>query len=302
MADATIGIPSVSRNQPKNINPEQDNRRINNEDKLVNYIRTMLGEPLITVEVTDEQIKMVIDDTIRHFSDFAYGGEQTVIFELDARSDIQDYRLDERVQAVKSVSFGGALGSIPTSSSGNYVYPFGTLGVNYIPHITLQGEVSSLAAGGSFSSTSGGTAGGVAGGPNSGNSGLSAMVDAFVTRSQVDTMNAINARAVNFEFNSNTKILRIFENFTGKFLVEAAVEYVPNPEYDEVYSHPWVKEYALNKVKYLWGTITGKYSQSLVGGAEINYADMKSEAQTEIERLEEDLLNKYSEALGIFSG
>jgi hypothetical protein len=29
---------------------------------------------------------------------------------------------------------------------------------------------------------------------------------------------------------------------------------------------------------------------------------MKSEAQTEIERLEEDLLNKYSEALGIFSG
>jgi hypothetical protein len=291
----------MSRNQPKNINSEQDNRRINNEDKLINYIRAMLGEPMISVEVTNEQIKMIIDDTIRHFSDFAYGGEQTIVFELEARGDIQDYRLDERVQAVKSVSFGGALGSIPTSSSGNYVYPFGTLGVNYIPHITLQGEVSSLAAGGGMSSTSGGTAGGVAGGPNSGSSGLASMVDAYVTRSQVDTMNTLNSRGVNFEYNSNTKVLRVFENFTGSFLVEAAVEYVPNPEYDEMYAHPWVKQFALNKVKFLWGTVTGKYSQSLVGGAEINYADMKSEAQDDIQQLEEDLLNKYSEALGIFS-
>jgi hypothetical protein len=291
----------MSRNQPKNINSQQDNRTINNEEKLNNYIRAKLGEPMISVEVTNEQIKMIIDDTIRHFSDFAYGGEQTIVFELEARGDIQDYRLDERVQAVKSVSFGGALGSIPTSSSGNYVYPFGTLGVNYIPHITLQGEVSSLAAGGGMSSTSGGTAGGVAGGPNSGSSGLASMVGAYVTRSQVDTMNTLNSRGVNFEYNSNTKVLRVFENFTGSFLVEAAVEYVPNPEYDEMYAHPWVKQFALNKVKFLWGTVTGKYSQSLVGGAEINYADMKSEAQDDIQQLEEDLLNKYSEALGIFS-
>jgi hypothetical protein len=291
-----------TRNQPRNINLPQDNRRINSEDKLVNYIRSMLGEPQISVEVTDEQIKLIIDSTIRKFSDWAYGGEQTIIFELEARSDIQDYRLDERVQAIKSVSFGSSLGSIATSSSGGYVYPFGTLGVNYIPHITLQGEVSSLGAGGAMSSTSGGTAGGVAGGPNSGNSGLGSMVDAYVTRSQVDTMNALNARGVNFEFNSNTKILRIFENFNGSFLVEGAVEYVPNPEYDEIYAHPWVKEYALEKTRYLWGSITGKYDRALVGGAQINYADMKSEAQEKIQQLDEDLLDKYSEALGIFAG
>ena len=291
-----------TRNQPKNVNPTQRTRRIDSENKLVQYIRMMLGEPLVTVDVTDEQIKMVIDDTVRHFSDFAYGGESTIIFELEANEKIQDYRLDERVQAVKSVSFGGALGSIPTSSSGNYIYPFGTIGVNYIPHITLQGEVSSLAAGGSMNGMASGTAGGVAGGPNSGTSGLSAMVDAWVTRSQVDTMNALNARAVNFEYNSNTKILRVFEQFVGKYLVEAAIEYIPNPEYDEVYNHPWIKQYALAKTKFLWGTITGKFDQTLVGGATINYADMKSEAQTDIERLEEDLLNRYSEALGIFSG
>jgi hypothetical protein len=289
-----------TRNQHKNINPEQDNRRINTEDKLINYIRTMLGSPMIDVEVTDTQIQMIIDETVRKFSDWAYGGEQSVIFEIEAKNDIQDYRLDERVQAIKSVSFGTSLGTVAQMNSGYSMPIFGSIGVNYLPHITLQGEVSSLASGG-FGSTSGGTAGGVAGGPNSGNSGLSSMVDAWVTRSQVDTMNALNARGVNFEFNSNTKILRIFEHYEGAFIIEAAVEYIPNPEYDEVYAHPWIKQYALEKTRYLWGTVTGKYNQSLVGGAEINYADMKSEAQEKLQELDEDLLNKYSEALGIFS-
>jgi hypothetical protein len=292
----------MNRNQPKNINPVQDARRINTEDKLINYIRTMLGEPMITVEVTDEQIKLIIDETIRKFSDWAYGGEQTILFEVEAREDIQDYRLDERVQAVKSVSFGASLGSIAQMNSGYSMPIFGSIGVNYIPHITLQGEVSSLAGQSGIGGNANGVAGGVAGGPNSGNSGLSSMVDAWVTRSQVDTMNVLNQRGVNFEFNSNTKILRIFEKFVGKYLVEAAVEYVPNPEYDEIYAHPWIKQYALEKTRYMWGTVTGKYSQSLVGGAEINYNDMKSEAQDKLQQLEEDLLNKYSEALGIFSG
>jgi hypothetical protein len=107
-------------NQPKEINPVID-RKINSEQKLINYVRTMLGEPLITVDVTDDQIKMIIDEAFRKYSDYVYEGMDRMIFVIEGSSNVQDYRLDERVQAVKSVSFGGALGSIPTSSSGNYV-------------------------------------------------------------------------------------------------------------------------------------------------------------------------------------
>ena len=291
-----------SKNAPKEIDTVQRDRKINSEKKLIEYIRMMLGEPLITVDVTDEQISMIIDDTIRHFSDFAYSGSQTIIFEIEAQENIKDYKLDDRIQAVTGVSFGGSLGSIPRASTGSYIYPFGSIGVSYIPHITLQGEVSSLANSAGNFGMNAGTAGGVAGGPNSGSSGLAQMVDAWVTRSQVDTMNALNARAVNFEFNANTKILRIFESFEGKFLVEAAIEYIPNREYDEIYAHPWIKRYALAKTKFLWGNITGKFNQTLVGGASINYDRIISEAQQEIEILEEELLNRYSPALGIFSG
>jgi len=292
-----------TRNTPRNINPAQRSRRVDSEDKLLKYIRTMLGEPLINVDLSDDQILLVIDDTIRKFSDFAYNGEQRIAFVIEGQTDIQDYQLDERVQAILSVSWGNSLGSLnQTSGSGISLGAFGTVGIGYVPHITMQGEVSSLSLGGGLSSTTGGVAGGVAGGPNTGGrTGADAVSEAFVIRSQIDTMNYLNAKGVNFEYNNNTKILRVFEQISGNFIVEAAIEYTANPEYDEIYNHVWIKEYAIARSKFLQGTVTGKYSQTLVGGSSINYEDMKSEGQEAMDKLEEDLLNKYSEALGIFS-
>ena len=45
---------------------------IKTRDSLVEYIRATLGEPIITVEVTDQQIDNIITATIQKFSD--YGG------------------------------------------------------------------------------------------------------------------------------------------------------------------------------------------------------------------------------------
>jgi hypothetical protein len=66
-------------------------------------------------------------------------------------------------------------------------------------------------------------------------------------------------------------------------------------EEDFIFNHEWIKSYTKAQTKFLWGTITGKYSQSLVGGASINFSDMKSEAEQEIQKLEEELLTKWSD-------
>jgi len=289
------------RNQPANINPRQRSRKVDSEDKLVQYIRTMLGEPMISVDVSDDQILLNIDETIRKFSDFAYGGESRVAFVMDANESVQDYRMDPRVQAILSVSFGNSLGSGVWGNGGsvNLGPGWGTIGVGYVPHITMQGEVSSLqgGAGGSCSSDISGVAGGIGRG-----TAMDNMSQAYANIAQRDTLQAMFGLGVNFEYNSNTKILRVFETIAGPFMVEAAVEYQPNPDYDEVYAHPFVKAYAIALTRRLWSTITGKYDQSLVGGASINYDKMQQEAEAELEKLDEELLNKYSEALGIFSG
>lgn len=287
------------KNAPDIVNPNQRSRRIDSEIKLIKYVRTLLGEPMITLDVSDEQISLIIDETIRRFSDYAYGGEQIASFIINGQKDVRDYLLDYRVQSIQSISFANSLGSVNQSGAGgiNLGPGWGTIGINYVPHITMQGEVSSLENSSSTGFIHGGIAGGISQGSN-----MDQTSNAYVTLSQRDTLQALFGVGVNFEFNSNTKILRIFEDVNGPFLVEASIEYIPNTEYDEIYNHPWIKEYVLNKTKYLWGTITGKYSQALVGGAEINYADMKSEAENVLMKLDEDLFNKYSEPLGMFSG
>jgi len=294
----------ADRNQPRVVNQKQQSRRIDSEDKLINYIRTMLGEPMITLDVSDDQIGLLIDDTVRKFSDFAYGGEQRLAIIVEGKYDTQDYILDTRVQAVLSVSWANSLGasSYGAGAGGINLGPgWGTIGVGYVPHITMQGEVSSLSVGGAGTGGCNGTTAGVAGGVSRGTR-MDGVTNAYASIAQRDTLQALLGRGVNFEYNSNTKILRVFEPIAGNFVIEASVEYVPNTEYDEVYSHPWVKDYAVAMTRRLWSTVTGKYSQSLVGGAEINYDKMQTEAEQMIEKLDEDLLNKYSEALGIFSG
>jgi len=291
------------RNQPQVVNQKQRSRKVDSEEKLVDYIRTMLGEPMITVDVSDNQILLNIDETIRKFSDFAFGGEQTIAFVYEGQEDVQDYRLDPRVQAILSVSWANSLGAINygNGAGGVNLGPgWGTIGIGYVPHVDSMGNVSSLEGGmasGSCSTEVSGAAGGVGRG-----SRMDSMSNAYASLAQRDTMQALFGRGVNFEFNSNTKILRVFEPIAGPFMVEASVEYQPNPDYDEVYTHPWIKDYAVALTRRLWSTVTGKYTQSLVGGAEINFDKMQSEAEAMIDKLDEDLLNKYSEALGIFSG
>ena len=45
----------TSNNQPRLINVTQQDRKIDSEEKLMNYIKTHLGSPLITVDVTEDQ-------------------------------------------------------------------------------------------------------------------------------------------------------------------------------------------------------------------------------------------------------
>jgi hypothetical protein len=291
-------------NSPMNVDSVQRDRRITSEDKLIEYIKSRLGSPIIDVEVDDTQIGYLIDDTIRKFSEHAFAAQSRIGFIIEAQKDVSEYVLDERISAVIGCSLGGTLGQIHGTANnigGISLGAFGTIGIGYVPHITLQGEVSSLESGvqGAEETNASGVAGGVSG--NNKNA-LSRMSDAFIMMSHREGLQALFDKAVNWSFNSNTKVLKIFEEVDSEILVEADIEYIPNREYDEIYSEPWVKDYATALVKRQWGENIGKYSQTLVGGAELNYDRIITEANEELQRLEEELLTKWSPALGIFSG
>lgn len=294
------------RNQPRNINTRQRSRRIDSEDKLVNYIKTQLGAPLITVDVTEDQILQCIDDSFNKFVDWGYDAQQHQVFIIQVDSEIQDYLLDDRIREIYDISIADGMTSYSTSGSGISLGGFGTLPIGYIPYVNIEGQVSSLerngfGSGGGLSSSATGVAGGVTGPSTGGGSAGDKFAMGYAALVDSQTMQNLYSQSVSYDFNAKNHILRVFDKINGPVVIEGALEYIPNPDYDDMYGHAWIKEYSLNLVKRVWGQNLGKYSQSLIGGTEINFDRIISEAQTEIERLNEELLNRYSEALGVFS-
>ena len=294
----------VSRNQPREIDIKKQNRKVDSEEKLIHYIRSQLGEPLITVDVTEEQIELAIDEAFRKWSDFAFDGMDKMLFIISTRDDVQDYILDERVKNILGVSFASGLGNY--ISSGNGIWAglplMDQIPIGYVPYVNAEGQTSSLSSiPGSGDTSATGVAGGVAGGPSTGG-GRNDPGLAYAMLSNSQTMQAIYGSHVEWEYNPGNHILRIFKPFSGNIAIEAALHYYPNPDYDDGFNNPWIKEYALAKTKEIWGGNVGKYSSNLIGGASINYDRLISEAREDIDKLNQELIDRWTEPLGAFSG
>lgn len=233
--------------------------RINTKAGLRDYVKSQLGYPTINIEVTDTQISQIIDDTVQKFTEYAYGTlEGTVIVQFNGMGE---YPMPDTMTNLIKLSKGS------TSNITNFGANFGA---GYVPDLwsdqfftgSLTGDI------------------------------IPGILAISTTKAILDKYFADD---IVFNFNPHRKILQVLENYKGPAVLHYQYEYLANETGDLVYNHEWVKAYTKSKVKELWGTVTGKFDQALVGGAKINYADMKSEAQSELEKLQEELLNKWSD-------
>lgn len=236
--------------------------KITTKIMLIAYVREMLGSPQIEIEVTDKQISDIIDDGIQLFTEYAYGTlEATVCVEFKGKGE---YHMPKNVTNILKISKGG------TARLADFGAQYGQ---EYVPELWSQQFFS----------------------PNiMGNVTLS-LILVSNTRSE---MQKYFGDDIYFNWNPYKKIIQLFEPYNGPAVIHFYYEYYPDEE-DMIYDHEWIKRYAIARTKILWGTITGKYSASLVGGATINYSDMKSEGTSELDALKEELLDKYSDPVPI---
>lgn len=236
--------------------------RIDSEEKLIKYIRSQLGEPIIKVEVTDKQISEIIKSVIQKYTEYAYGYlEQSVLIQLHGA---KEYPMPENITNIIALKTG------MTSNLTDFSANFG----QYVPNLWSDMYFTDSLTGDII--------------PN--------IIAISATTAILEKYFGTD---VYFNFNANRKVLQVFDNYEGPAVLHYYYEYLANPEYDLIYNQEWVKAYSKAKVKLLWGSIVGKYSQSLVGGAQINYSDIKSDAQQELEELNQELLDKWSDPLPI---
>lgn len=233
--------------------------RINTKTGLISYIRSQLGEPTIRCEVTDIQIGQIIDDSVNKFTEYAYGTlEGAVIVQINGMGE---YPMPNTMTNLIKLSKG------TTSNITNFGSNFGS---GYVPNLwseqfftgSLTGDI------------------------------IPAIIAISTTKAILDKYFGDD---IAYNFNHLSKKLQVLENYIGPAVLHYHYEYLANETNDFVYNHEWIKEYTIAKTKFLWGTITGKYDQTLVGGSRINYGDMKNEASEAIDKLNEQLLTKWSD-------
>lgn len=243
-------IPEV---QPEN--PPGRSRIVDTEEKLLNYIKRQLGQPMISIEVPDESILDIIYETVMKFTEYSWEGELERALLVEAKGQGQ-YQFKLPVREVLSVH---------STNTGQMNYGQ-NYGQGYVPDMWIDMTNN--------------------------------MQDIMVSMISISNMTQMSEKYFqlepNWSFSQGRNQLHLHENYSGQLLINYIELYEPLQE-DMIYNHPWVKEYQIQRTKFLWGTITGKYSQSLVGGQQINYSDMKSEAENEMQRLHEELLTKYTD-------
>lgn len=232
--------------------------KITSRKMLTDYVKLKLGFPQITIELTDEQIGLCIDDAVQMFTNFAYDGmlKDSVIVELKGKKEIP---MPPEITSIIKISKGGC------SSGTNFSSMYGE---NLVPEIWSNLYFSTNLTG--------------------------SIVQAICSISTYQsTLEKFYGDDINYHFNQAKSVLQVFDEYKGPAVIEYYYEYIPNDDFDKIFDNEWVKGMTIAKCKQLWGGVLGKYSGTLVGGAQINYSDLKSEGQQEEDKLREELLSKW---------
>ena len=85
------------------------------------------------------------------------------------------------------------------------------------------------------------------------------------------------------------------ESFSaGEFIVIECFRKIDPNDFTDIYNDMWLKRYATALVKYQWAENLSKFDGiALPGGVTLSAAEMKSQAQEEITKLEEESRLNY---------
>ena len=226
------------------------------------YCLRELGHPVVEINVDDDQVSDRIDDALDYYRDFHYDGSYEDYYKVSlTSSDISNgyLTLPEDIHSVVDVFPVGQ--GLQSSNLFNLKY-----------HITLN-EIYDWAHG-QFSSYT-------------------------MTKERIALLNEIFVGKQLYRFNRHMDQLHIDMDWSmmtaGEYVIIKCLRTVDPSTYSDVWSDRWLRKYATQLIKRQWGTNLKKFSgMQLPGGLTFNGEQIYQEAEEEIKRLEEEMVNTYS--------
>jgi hypothetical protein len=262
------------------------NSKIKSYDHLAQRIRMSLGEPLISIEISSEQLYNNIDIAIEWFTKFSATTEEYLIFRSDLYERGKGLKMDKLFSVTPDMY--NTYTTEFSSMSGGYDYDMGDYrkvidvssfaegnnsGVNTL--FTIEHTVAQQAYFGHLL----------------GNVGYD-LITWHALKEWLDLRNKMLALTPYLRFNPETQYLKIIpEPSRGQVYYGLLGCRVQKPLRD-IISQLWIYRYSMALTKISIGHTRGKFAgANLFGGQTVNHSDMMSQGIAEKDALEKELMS-----------
>jgi hypothetical protein len=232
------------------------------KQKVVDYIKTSLGDGMIDVELDPKHYDLAIDKALRKYRQRSQNSVEESFGYLTLQTDVNEYQLAPEVMQVRQI-FRRSIGSRSGGGDGGTLFePFNLAYSN--TYLLSSSNMGGLAT--------------------------------YMMFSQYQNLvGKMFGSFINFDWNSVTKKLRITQRPRGE---ENVLLWMYNfkPDFilfQDTWAGIWIRDYATASAKIILGEAREKFATiaSPQGGTNLNGSALKSEGKAELEMLEQDLIN-----------
>ena len=237
--------------------------KITSREKFKEYILRRLGSPVIDINVDDEQIEDRIDDALLKYRDYHFDGMQHVYYPYQlTQTDINNQYVtlpEDFVGVTRIFDINDSYGAM------------NLFNIRYQLHLNELFNISSVS-----------------------------VTPYVVAMRHIEFLEEVFVGKKPIRYNRNTDRLYIDmawadDTVAGQYIMIDGYREVNPEENPDVWDEPWLRQYATQLVKRQWGEHLKLYEgMNLPGGITFNGQKIWDEAQEEIQKLEDTVINDYS--------
>ena len=263
------------------------NNPITTRETLKQYCLRALGKPVIEINVEDDQVEDRIDEALQYFAQYHYDGVERMYLKYQITADdITRAKSNETLSTVTdtadstvTASFSEGKNYIPMPSSVVSVtrlFDFTDKANLNLFDVRYQLRLNDLY---DFSSTS--------------------IIHYDMTLRHLDMLDHILVGERPIRFNQHKNRLYIDMDWSndvdaGDFIIIECYRKLDPSTFTDIFDDIFLKKYLIQLIKKQWGTNLSKFQGvAMLGGVQMNGEQIYSQAQDEINKLEEQIQLSY---------
>lgn len=227
------------------------------------YCLRRLGYPVIDINVDDEQVEDRIDEALKYYQDYHFDGTERILYKhvVTASDKTNGYiTIPQTIIGINSILDIGQ--AVQSSNLFNIRYQihlndlFDLSAASYVPYVTAMRHVESLE-------------------------------EIFVGKKPIRYNRHVNKLHIDMDWTNDVA--------TGEYIIIDCYSITDPDTYSDVWGDRWLARYATALIKRQWGGNLTKFEgMQLPGGLTFNGAKIYDDAESEIQKLEEEMIVSYS--------